>query len=379
MLASSPAHATEPPVPSVPAAGPLVAVGCDPGQTDFNTATAAQISGVLNTVLGGPMRPVAERVVSSRAPWYLDHEDLEVVNGIGPAGARRLKASGLVCFFFDQSGPPPADISGVCRAGDGRIDVNAPESRTALASLFNAKTAGAIVAGIPHAGPQPVMAEHIPGAGKGNPARLRLCATPPTVSLDSGAITWTFAARSAGVAAKSADERSVLTVPADAVPEDRWVRTEDLVATGDIVSTPAWPGDLQAIDPKPWATPTWEHTLLTIGGTRVQPAAPVHLTMAGDENLVSDRSLMAVIVHFADDGSWTASTDREIPGTGGRAGAWLGHLSISLLTYRPRFAQRPDHDQVRRRVFGDEPEIDARPCLRSRRRTAKHNDAPAMA
>jgi len=336
LLSAAPAAATNPPgVPVLPAAGPLAKVGCTDGQVDFNRASQSAISAVFNAVYGDALPNVAKRVVEGRKPWYLDIEDLLTVDGIGPGRLPALTSSGRICLGFDTTKPPPADLAGVCRPGDGRIDVNRPSSEPALAKLFNKTSARAIVSGIPHAGPQPVIAEHIPGAGKGNPDLQKLCATPPTVTYGNQAITWSFVVAETGVAATAADGRSTLSVPPGAVGGDRWVRTEDLVATGAIKGTPVWDGDLMDVDPKQWATPTWRHDLETLGGEKVQPLQPLYLRLAGDADLKDDMDVAPVIVHFqGDPGAFFATPNAGIPGSAGDAGAWLDHLSDTWLNYQ---------------------------------------------
>jgi len=333
VLSATPASAQS--VPELPAGGPLAVVGCTDDQIDFNRASRSAISALFSDVYGDPMPDVAKRVVEGRKPWYLDIEDLKTVNGIGPGRLPALKSSSRVCLGFDTTKPPPVDVAGVCRPGDGRIDINKPSSQPTLAKRFNEKTAQAIVDGIPHAGPQLVIAEHIPGAGKGNPDLQRLCATPPTVTYGAAqAVTWTFAVKETGVAAKSADGRSTLSVPAHALGADRWVRSEDLVATGNIKDTVLWSGDLAALDPKEWASPTWNHELLTLDGVEVQPAQSVHVRLAGDEMLKDEADLDAVIVHFGQAGDFVVTTHAGIAGSGGEAGAWLTHLSDTWLSYQ---------------------------------------------
>lgn len=331
---ASGARAADPAVPSLPASGPLAKVGCHAGQTDFNRASQAEISAIFRTVFNDSMPSVAKRVIEGRKPWYLDIDDLKTVNGIGPGRIPTLTSSGLVCLGFEVSAPPPADIAGVCRPGDGRIDVNDRASQPALSRLLNKNTAEAIVRGIPHASPQMVIAEHIPGAGKGNPDLKKLCATPPSVTYGDQAVTWAFAVAQTGVAAMSADGRSTLRVPPSTIAGDRWVRTEDMVASGAINDTVLWSGDLQAVDSKQWATPTWNHELFTVGGEKVQPSGPVHLRLAGDPDFNSDPALDPVIVHFGDDGDFYATPGAGIGGSGGDAGAWLDHLSDTWLSYQ---------------------------------------------
>ena len=338
-LAAPAGAATPTPPDPLRPAGPLAVVGCQPGQVDFNRASAASISGVFQAVFGDPMPPVAKRVVSGRNPWFLDIEDLEVISGIGPGRVPALQSSGRVCLGFNLSGPPPVDLAGACRPGDGRIDANDPASRAALAKLVNASTADRIVADIPYGGVASIIAEHLSGVGKGNAKDIaRLCVTPPTVTYGERSVTWTFAVKESGVDARSADRRSLLSVPSAALGgSDRWVRSEDIVASGAINGTILWNGDLTAVDARQWSTPAWDHQLHALDGALIQPAAQVFLSLAGDPDLKDDPDSEALIIHFnraSDD--WTATTNAGLPASGGRAGAWLSHLSSSWLTYQPR-------------------------------------------
>jgi hypothetical protein len=192
-------------VTSVTTPDPVAAkrLGCQPGQTDVNSATVAQLQAL------GLARPIAERVVAHREPLYLDLNDLLAVEGIGPGRVDALVKAGQACADLPVS-PPPTDAH-VCVPGDGRVDVNRPSSLPALRDMFGGPTADRIVAGIPYAGVASVVAEHIPGAGQGKQAKLigRLCDTPPTI--DHGDTRWGWISTAGGRVDHPDD--ATLTVP----------------------------------------------------------------------------------------------------------------------------------------------------------------------
>lgn len=200
---ASVASAVGPP-PATP--DPIAAkrLACDPGQIDVNSASAQDLRAL------GLDLPVAERLIAHREPLYLDLGDLLVVEGIGADKLAEIKVSGRACAGLPTQ-PPPTDAH-VCRFGDGRVDVNRPQSSKALAAMLGRPTADRIVAGIPYAGVGPVVAEHLPGIGPGRQRKLisQLCATPATI--DHGDTRWGWISAAGGRVDHL--DGATLTVPA---------------------------------------------------------------------------------------------------------------------------------------------------------------------
>ena len=356
--------AVPPPVPEPIAS---VVLECGANQVDFNTALDEQISALFREVFGDPKRPTAQRVVQERRPFYLDLDDLEIVNGIGPGGVKTLRNSGHVCFGL-PSMPPPVDRAAVCGLGDRRVDINDPSSEQRLARIFNRNAATEIVGQIPHNGTAGVVAEHVPGAGRGRDrAAAQLCYTPPTIHDPAQATSWTFARGGQGVRAASTSGEAVLRVPASAAGQDVWVRIEDMVDTGAVRELAIWAAEFDeaGLSPEEWSTPAWDTSLLTMTGSEVQPQAPVHLTMALDAELAAMDDAEPVLLHFNGDSTWEAYRSRVFV-TASDIAVWLTTLSATSLQFQFAFvapiivrlddgSSQTNQQSTLERLYGDEP------------------------
>ena len=170
-------------VPSVPNPIAAVKMACADGGIDLNKASIAQL-----TVLPDISEPVAKRIVAQR-PYLRIDPDLLRVAGIGQGKLAAIVADGRACATPTSKPPPYFDV---CKAGDGRIDANRPQSESALASLFGTPTAQRIVRAIPYWNLNHVRSEGEAGAGYGKMAKLmgRLCLTPPTIVYDGVRYGW---------------------------------------------------------------------------------------------------------------------------------------------------------------------------------------------
>lgn len=170
-------------VPAVPTPIVAVTMDCPEGGIDINSAGSDRLEG-----LPGVSAPIAARIIAAR-PFLRPDPDLLLVAGIGPAKLAAIMASGRVCAEPPTLPPPYFDV---CQAGDGRIDLNRPESEPALAGLLGRPTAARVIDGIPYWSVKHVRAEGEPGAGGGKIAKLRgkLCVTPPTIVHDGTRYGW---------------------------------------------------------------------------------------------------------------------------------------------------------------------------------------------
>lgn len=226
--------AIRPPVVPEPIAA--VTMRCPEGGVDVNKASVEQLS-----VLPGISEPIARRVVAAR-PFLRVDPDLLRVAGIGPGKLAAIVADGRACAT--PTSTPPAYFD-VCRAGDGRIDSNRPQSEAALAGLFGRPTAERIVAGIPYWNLDHVRSEGEAGAGPGKMAKLmhRLCLTPPTIVYGGVRYGWIDPDRGGYVDWPAADGGASyrLTVPGGVV-------TAEPGAWGSVSPQPT-PADLPARAP----------------------------------------------------------------------------------------------------------------------------------
>lgn len=304
----STAAATTFPAPATPEPIASKSLGCEPGQIDVNSASIGDLQ-----ALDLP-KPVATRVIEHRQPLYLDLEDLLAVEGIGEGKLAQIRALGKACADLPRT-PPPTDDR-VCAGHDGRIDVNRPQSRAALAGMFGGPTADRIVQGIPYAGVASVIADHVPGAGKGKTAKLadRLCATPPTI--DHAGIRWGWASDAGGRIDHPGG--GTLTVPADTV-----------TARG------AW----ASVQPLPWddtnSGPRYDMRLHAPGwadGRRV-----VYATLPPDPLVAPDGSgaWTPAILHGPPGSEDVHAADGVHRGADGRVTAAVTHLSAFTSMLQP--------------------------------------------
>lgn len=272
------------PAPSVRAeAGPasatppdpvaVVTMGCGSGQVDINSASTAELQRTLN--LG---KPVARRLVASR-PFLRVAPDLLVVSGIGPTELDAIVADGRACAAPPTLPPPSFDV---CVGGDGKIDVNRPESEESLAAMFGRPTAERIVENLPYWRLDLMKAELAGGASgpKIDKNRSKLCVTPPTIDFDDTRWGWIDPNVGGIVEKDDAWGGYRLTVPGDVVEEGSWGSIMPTEAPEDLESPAAdfhihgtWDGLVQVtlpIDPIPGVDPdTWTDTLVSLpeGGT----------------------------------------------------------------------------------------------------------------
>lgn len=186
---------------------------CPTGGIDVNSAPLDRLQD-----LPGVSQPIARRVVAAR-PFLRPDPDLLLVSGIGPAKLAAIMSDGRVCAEPPTLPPPFFDV---CRAGDGRIDLNRPESEGALAPLLGAPTAERVIAGLPYWSLRHVKAEGEPGAGAGKIDKLRpkLCLTPPTIVHDGTRYSWIDPARGGLVDSPTSGGTSYrLTVPGGVVTQ----------------------------------------------------------------------------------------------------------------------------------------------------------------
>lgn len=176
-------------VPTVPEPIAAVAMYCAPNGIDINSATIESLQQLPDI-----SEPVARRIVAAR-PFLRPDPDLLLVSGIGPDKLALIVAQGRACAEPTLLPPPAFDV---CRSGDGRIDLNRPESRSQLAKLLGSPTAQRISDGIPYWSLGHVRAEGEAGSGDGKMEKFRskMCLTPPTI--DHRGVRWGWNDRGKG-------------------------------------------------------------------------------------------------------------------------------------------------------------------------------------